>query len=176
MDVTEQQIIDELFGRLYRVERQSGPREPQAEAYIQGLMNRQPGAPYYMAQVIILQEQALLAAQSRIEELERQLEELPSGGFLGSLFGEPSERRGEPRERVKMVDPRISPYFHSHYANRGGNGFLSGALQTALGVTGGVLLGNALADAFAMGEAAAAEPTDLPEADFGDFDTGIDDF
>ena len=39
----------------------------------------QPGAPYYMAQTILVQEQALEAAQDRINEVERQLADR---GFL----------------------------------------------------------------------------------------------
>ena len=40
----------------------------------------------------------------------------------------------------------------------GGGGFLAGAAQTALGVTGGVLLGNAIAGMLGGHEAKAAEP------------------
>ena len=75
---------------------------------------------------------------------------------------------------------------------RGGGGFLAGAAQTALGVTGGVLLGNAIAGMLGGSEAKAAEPatdkgTEEPQeepqteeadfndggADFGDFDVDI---
>jgi uncharacterized protein len=93
MDQTEQQYIDALFERLRTAERQSPPRDPNAERYISQLISRQPGAPYYMAQAIIIQEETLKAAQARIEELERELEEQPApqqgggGGFLGGLFG-----------------------------------------------------------------------------------------
>jgi hypothetical protein len=40
----------------------------------------------------------------------------------------------------------------------GGGGFLAGAAQTALGVTGGVLLGNAIAGMLGGRDAKAAEP------------------
>lgn len=42
-------------------------------------------------------------------------------------------------------------------ARGGGGGFLAGAAQTAMGVAGGVLLGNAIAGMFAGNEAQAAQ-------------------
>jgi len=52
----------------------------------------------------------------------------------------------------------------------GGGGFLAGAAQTALGVTGGVLLGNAIAGMLGGHEAKAAEPA----ADKGTEDKGAE--
>jgi hypothetical protein len=59
-------------------------------------------------------------------------------------------------------------------APRGGGGFLAGAAQTAMGVAGGVLIGNMIADAFSGGEepktadAGQAEPQQAAAGDFGD--------
>jgi hypothetical protein len=54
-----------------------------------------------------------------------------------------------------------------------GGGFLAGAAQTAVGVAGGVLLGNALAGLFGGGDAQAAEADagaeDFSADDGGDF-------
>ena len=52
----------------------------------------------------------------------------------------------------------------------GGGGFLAGAAQTALGVTGGVLLGNAIAGMLSGNEAKAAAPA----ADKGTEDKGAE--
>ncbi len=87
MDSTERQVIDELFGKIRQAAGQSGPRDPEAEARIRQHVAQQPASPYYMAQAIIIQEQALAAANARIEQLERQLSDRPAGGFLGGLFG-----------------------------------------------------------------------------------------
>lgn len=98
MDQTEQEYIDRLFDKLRQAESQSGPRDPAAERYIQQLISRQPQLTYYMAQAIIVQEEALKGAQaqlqdaqSHIEDLERELASRPAqssgGGFLGGLFG-----------------------------------------------------------------------------------------
>jgi hypothetical protein len=88
MNTQELQIIDDLFNRLREAERQSDPREPEAENHIRSRIEAQPGAPYYMAQTIVIQEQALHAAEARIAELDDQLARRPAGGggFLSSLF------------------------------------------------------------------------------------------
>ena len=65
MDATERQVIDELFGKVKQAEGGSGARDPQAEARIREHLAAQPAAPYYMAQAILIQEQALKASPSR---------------------------------------------------------------------------------------------------------------
>jgi hypothetical protein len=173
MDTTERQVIDELFGKVRQAEAQTGPRDVAAEARIREHVAAQPAAPYYMAQAIVIQEQALAAAQSRIEELERQAAERPSGGFLGSLFGGGGGGRPTPTRRPQGggVDPRVAAYANPHQTRPGG-GFLAGAMQTAMGVAGGVLLGNALMGMFADPAEAAEEPgeEEAPEVDVGGFD------
>jgi hypothetical protein len=73
MDHQDRQAIEGLFGKLAEVERQSAPRDLEADAFISSRIAAQPGAPYFMAQTIVVQEQALDAAQARITDLEQQL-------------------------------------------------------------------------------------------------------
>lgn len=174
MDDNDQQAIEGLFERLARVERQAPPRDPAAEDFIRDRIARQPAAPYFMAQTIVAQKAALGDAQARIEALEAEAQagSESSGGLFGSLFGgEPSRSPGTiPRvERQPARSGGMAP------GRSVGGGFLAGAAQTALGVTGGVLLGNALAGMF--GADAEADPAeDLVGQDaFGD-DAGLDDF
>jgi hypothetical protein len=62
-------------------------------------------------------------------------------------------------------------------APRGGGGFLAGAAQTAMGVAGGVLLGNMIADAFGGGdEAKAADAGQAEPQQAAAEDSGGDDF
>ncbi len=174
MDNTERQVIDELFGKVQQAQAQSGPRDAGAEARIREHIAAQPAAPYYMAQAIIIQEQALAASQSRVEELERELAERPSGGFLGSLFGGGSGgARPVPTRfgQSRGVDPRVAAYTNPH-ARPGGSGFLAGAMQTAMGVAGGLLIGNAVASLFSGSEAEAAEPE--PDAEMEEDMSGMD--
>ncbi|UEM05955.1 DUF2076 domain-containing protein [Skermanella rosea] len=191
MDQNERQIIEELFGKLRQAEAQSGPRDGQAESFIREQVTRQPAAPYLMAQAIVIQEQALAASQARIQELEQELQSRPAsggGGLFGSLFGGGSQQRqpappsnspwGSQRQAVPPGDPRVAAYANPQYQQRQGGGFMAGAMQTAMGVAGGMLIGNALGSMFSSGEAMAEDavgaveeqvPEDFAADDGGDF-------
>lgn len=172
MDRTEKQVIDELFGKLELAERQSGPRDNEAEALIQQHVSRQAAAPYYMAQAIVFQEEALRQAQQRLQELEKELSQRPAGGFLAGLFGGAETRTEAPAAAGQ--ESRLNAY-------RDRGGFLGGAMQTAMGVAGGMMLGSFLHSMITGGsQASAAEPapTDAPPgeelADDQGFDSGWD--
>ena len=184
MDTTERQLVDELFQKLRQVESQTGPRDHEAEARIRSQVARQPAAPYYMAQTIVMQEQALAAATARIEEMERERDARPAGGgFLTGLFGGGAAPAAGRRSPAAPGDPRVAAYARADRAagqrggtdqrQTGGSGFLAGAMQTAVGVAGGMMLANALGGMFGADEAAAAEPdVDDPSEDV---DFGADD-
>ena len=169
MDKVDRQAIDGLFEKLARVERQAPPRDATSEDFIGEKIARQPHAPYYMAQTIVVQEQALAAAQARIEELENSSE--GKGGMMGSIFG--GRERDLPAGSVPRTGrPRGSqPDLTDRRQQGAGGGFLAGAAQTAMGVTGGILLGNLIAGMFGSDQAKAAEP----QADDSGSDNGSDD-
>ncbi|CAO3378386.1 DUF2076 domain-containing protein [Azospirillum argentinense] len=96
MTPEERTLLSDLFTHLREVENQ--PRDPEAERFIQQMIQGQPTAAYYMAQSVLVQQQALTAAQQRIDDLERQVREAqsraqqtqpqPSGGsFLSNALG-----------------------------------------------------------------------------------------
>jgi hypothetical protein len=89
MDNQDRQAIEGLFSRLDEVARGNPPKDAEADALIQARISANPITPYLMAQTIVMQDYALTQAQSRIEELERELAERPAGGggFLSGLFG-----------------------------------------------------------------------------------------
>lgn len=185
MNTREREIIDHLFDKLRDAERQASPREPVAETHIRSHIAAQPGAPYLMAQTIVMQEQALETAQARITGLEDELTRRPAsgGGFLSGLFGGGSQPQ---RSHVPQRDPDSTrgmvpaqPGFGPAYgAQPGRGGFLAGAAQTAMGVAGGMFLGSVIGSALGGGgETNAAEmPASQPEpepatdapGDFGD--------
>lgn len=160
MNRDEQSVIDDLFGKVRQAEQQSGPRDPEAENHIQTHVVSQPAAPYYMAQAIVVQEEALNAAHARIQQLEQELASRPAagGGFLGSLFGggggaaavPPPTPRGASR-LAQAQQPHEGPH-------QQGGGFMGGALQTAMAVAGGVIVGSMIADMLMPADATAAEP------------------
>jgi uncharacterized protein len=187
MDQTEQQYIDRVFDKLRSAEGQSGPRDAEAERYIQQLISRQPSLAYYMTQAVIVQEEALKGAQQRIEDMERELDERPApqasggGSFLGGLFGGGSNAPAAPARsgsawgggggsvpraggigaarNGQMEQSPLAQYGQQQpYGQpQRGGGFLAGAMQTAAGVAGGVLLGNMLGNMFGGSEAKAGE-------------------
>jgi uncharacterized protein len=179
VDQRERQVIDELFDKLRQVEGQSPRRDPEAEAHIARQVAGVPAAPYYMAQAILAQEQALAGTQSRVQQLEQQLAQRPAagagggGGFLAGIFGGGQQAAAPvPRQPVQpqYVPPSYmqpgggaghggSPWGGGRGMGMGGGGgFLAGAMQTAVGVAGGVLVANAISDAFGGGAAEAGEP------------------
>jgi hypothetical protein len=85
MTPQERQLVDDLFDRLSKVE--NAPRDPDASAAIaQGLRNA-PNAVYALTQTVLLQDEALKRANSRIQELEQAgaPAQNQSGGFLDSM-------------------------------------------------------------------------------------------
>ncbi|RYE85733.1 MAG: DUF2076 domain-containing protein, partial [Hyphomicrobiales bacterium] len=165
MNSDDRRAIEGLFDRVADVERQNPHRDPDAERLIEDSIRRQPNAPYYLAQTVVVQQQALEMAERRIQELEGQ-------GRGRDVTDE--RRRDAPRgpwernndQRGDRTDRR---------GGFGGGGFLAGAAQTAMGVAGGMLLGNMIGGLFGAGSANAAESGsgDQEDADVGN-DAGND--
>lgn len=141
----DRRAIEGLFDRLAQVERQNSHRDPEAEQMIDESIRRQPNAPYYLAQTVVVQQAALEEADRRIQDLEAKLRTQLTDG-----------RRDGPRgpwDRVR--DTREDRY--ERRGTFGGGGFLAGAAQTAMGVAGGMLLGNMMGSLFGAGAAHASE-------------------
>jgi uncharacterized protein len=134
----DRNAIDGLFERLREAEHRGGPRDAEAEAYIQQKMAGQRGAAYYLAQTVVVQQEALKEAERRIDGLEREGRQI-------------EDRRG-PWDREAGYDNR-----REYGGWGGGGGFLAGAAQTALGVAGGMMLGSLIGSIFTSGAANAGE-------------------
>ena len=102
MTPEERTLLSDLFRRLREAEAQ--PRDAEAEDFIRRSVQDQPLSAYYMAQTVLVQQQALTAAQTRIEELERQARDRADrpastgGSFLSNALGigrSPWSRGGE---------------------------------------------------------------------------------
>ncbi len=169
MDRNDQQAIEALFQRLAEAERGAPARDGGAEDFIARRIAAQPGAPYYMAQTIVVQQAALERADARIGALEQAARQRAGGGgFLSGLFGGPSPR--------PVPAHQAGPASAALQQRQAGGGFLAGAAQTAVGVAGGVLLGNAIAGMFAGDAEAAESPGAAEDAGGGDPGFAEEDF
>ncbi|HEX2655457.1 MAG TPA: DUF2076 domain-containing protein [Xanthobacteraceae bacterium] len=161
MTPQERQLVAELFDRLAALE--SAPRDRDAEHAVMEGLRQAPHATYALVQTVLVQDEALKAANAHIQELEAAVQNQagvggqPQGGFLDtmrdSLFG----RRDEPHAgSVPSINPSRSvwgtpPGFRqdtqpsqmasSPSAPAGGGGsFLGTAAAAAAGMIGGGLM------------------------------------
>ena len=178
MSPEERQLLTGLFDRIQGSA--NVPRDPEAEALIANAIKAQPYAPYFLTQAVLVQNQALEAANRKLEDLQAQLNaqqpqgQPQGGGFfssLGSIFGGgPSAQPPEPprpaqplpggpwgrgpQAQQQPYPPQQPPYPPQQQGAPwggpppGGGGFLSGALQSAAGVAGGVLLADSIRNLF----------------------------
>jgi len=167
MTPDERQLIDGLFERLRGLA--GTERDGEAEAYIGQLIRQYPYAPYLLAQTAIVNEHALGAANARVQELEAQVaKQGKSGSFLGGLFGGGQAAEPPRPTSVPVTGARPQPYApqpsspwggqgggQPGYGGQGygapppqggggGGGFLRGAMTTAAGVAGGMILADSI--------------------------------
>lgn len=177
MNSEEQTLIDGLFSRLQQAETDSAPRDAQAEARIKEHITRQPAAGYFMTQAILVQEAAIKSLDAQNKQQAQQIQQLQDelqrarttppatsgGGFLSSIFGA-SSREPQPATSAPALNPGgwrepSRPGFNSapapqqnyqqpQQAAPAGGGFLGGALKTAAGVAGGVMLAQGISSLF----------------------------
>jgi hypothetical protein len=171
MTPQERQLIDDLFDRLSKLE--GTPRDPDAVAAIAQGLRAAPNAVYALVQTVLVQDEALKRANSRIEELEAggAPEQNRSGGFLDSMrdaiLGQNPSHGSVPNVRAPDVGGRPvwnsgqvmqqaqSPghYDQGPYTNQGQYGQPYGAAQGPAsgpfggGGGGGSFLGTAAAAA-----------------------------
>jgi len=128
-----------------------GPKDAEAEAMIAQTLSRNPDAAYLLVQHTIMSDQALLAAQKRIAELESQGRgAAPASSFLG---GGPWSQGGQapPSQTPAPMTsvPQYAPAPASPFSLGGGLGsFLRSAGTTAAGVAGGEMLFEGLSGLF----------------------------
>ena len=175
MSPEERQLLQGLFDRMRS--NANAPRDREAEQMIADNLRQQPYAPYLLAHTVIVQDQALQAANDKLQQLEQQLQDQQGqsqggGGFLSGLFGGGVARQTPPplpSQRPTWNQGGAAPggypqgggYPPQGYAPQqqggpwggapqqpSGGGFLHGALGTAAGVAGGVLMAESIRSLF----------------------------
>ncbi len=110
MTPQERQLVDDLFDRLSKVE--GAPRDPDASGAIAQGLRSAPNALYALVQTVLLQDEALKRAHSRIQELEGQDQQPQAGGFLDSMretiFGQSPQRGSVPNVRPPELPARAT--------------------------------------------------------------------
>jgi hypothetical protein len=161
MTPEERRLIDGLFDRMRGFGSPEIDRE--AETLINQSMRMTPNAAYMLVQSVLVQEQALEAANVRVRDLEervRALEEdssrppTSSGSFLGGLFGagRPASAPEPKPSSVPQVGARSTPLAYEDQRGSAwsqppppqpqapaSGGFMRSAMATAAGVAGGML-------------------------------------
>jgi hypothetical protein len=103
MTPQERQLMAELFTRLASLE--NSPRDPDAEAMIREGFRRAPNAAYSLVQTVLVQDEALKAANNRIQDYEQQ-------------FGGPQQA---PQEQRGFLDNMRDSFFGREEPPRGGS-------------------------------------------------------
>src|SRR3954447_13377226 len=169
MTPQERQLISELFQRLASLE--NNPRDADAEAMIREGLRRAPNAVYSLVQSVLVQDEALKAANNHIQDYQQQYgppqAQEPARGFLdsmrSSIFGHDEPRgsvprvpqggaapagRADPWGQQPQQPPQPQGYPAGYQAGApmqpagGGGSFLGTAAAAAAGMIGGSLLMN----------------------------------
>ena len=157
MTAQEEQLLNALIDRLNQTPLQE--KDPDAEALLNERLAGNPDALYMLAQTVLVQNIALDQANSRLSQLQQQLQQqrpqpAHTTSFLGRLLGErddqpaPPPQQQAPAPGYQPVPGQYAPpqpqygapqYQQMPYAPTGQPSFLRGAFQTAAGVAAGAL-------------------------------------
>jgi uncharacterized protein len=130
MTPQERQLMAQLFDRLATLE--NSPRDPDAEAMIREGFRRAPNAAYALVQTVLLQDEALKAANAHIQDYEQQYgppqpqQAEQQRGFLDnmrdSLFGREEPRGSVPRVPQAGAPMGAPPGYRADPWGQGGQG------------------------------------------------------
>lgn len=114
MTPQERDLVTDLFGRLADLEREQ--RDPDAERLIRDGLRRAPNALYALVQSVLVQDEALKAANDHIADLEDKLAQAEAGareqprGFLGGRREAKWNTGDVIRGSVPQVRPADQPW------------------------------------------------------------------
>ena len=128
MNSEERDVIAGIFKRLEQASSQ--PRDAEADRFIAERLREQPYAPYAMAQLIYVQEEAIKSLNQQLEQVRAEAERAQAsgsggGGFLSSIFGGGQQRPaapqgGQPGAWGRQPQPGYAPQgYQQGYAPQG---------------------------------------------------------
>lgn len=162
MQSEEKKLIENLFDRLQKTENKYPNKNKLADELISNLLKKQPNASYYIIQTVLIQEVAIKKLNEQITELKNKISALESlvdkkePSFLSGLFRRsPSNVMKKENslgtfnnEKPIVSNQNSEGSLNVNNTRSGTMSFIGNALQTAAGVTGGILMGNALLNLF----------------------------
>ncbi|XRX42473.1 MAG: DUF2076 domain-containing protein [Buchnera aphidicola (Eriosoma harunire)] len=169
MKIIEEQLIENLFHKLDVVEKKSQGRNITAEKLIQSRIDKQCHAPYYMVQTILIQDTVLKKLNNKILDLEKQVlsyknklrSEVSKSDFLPNMSKNNDDVQSNKTTNLSnscsnntvpssgaVLSDNNSFSTRNSSALSSGYSFLSNALQTAVGVASGMVVGNMLMNLF----------------------------
>lgn len=189
MTPEERNLINGLFDRM----RSYGnvEKEREADQLIGMNMRQNPDAAYLLVQSVLVQDQALAAANDRVQQLEARIRDLEvrgspqqssGGSFLGGLFGGGARQAptsvpptrpplqanspwGQPAAPQYQQAPPQQGYAQPQAAPARGGGFFAQAMTTAAGVAGGMLVADSIRNMMGGHHHGGTTPTGYSQAD-----------
>lgn len=141
MTPDERGLLTHFLGNITQV--RGVPKDMEADSLIHQAIDSNPDALYVLVQHAIVADQALQAAQQRINELQSQqngyLAPQNQGSFLGGLFNH------------QQQSPSFSAPYFPQQQQGGMGGFLRNVGTTAAGVAAGDLLFEGIENLFGGG-------------------------
>ncbi len=141
MTPDERGLLTHFLGNITAV--RGVPKDLEADTQIRQAIDSNPDALYVLVQHAIVADQALQAAQQRINELQAQqsgyLAPQGQGSFLGGLFNH------------QQQSPSFSAPYFAQQPQNGMSGFLRNVGTTAAGVAAGDLLFEGIENLFGGG-------------------------
>ena len=135
MNTKEREQLNIFLSQL--VAAHIGQKDAEAEALIRDAVARQPDAAYLLVQKAFLQEQAIAAAQNRIEQLQGEIESLRASQGRNTFTNSDAWGNSAPR---MVPQPAMAAPAAPAQTSAWGSGWLGNVATTAAGVAAGAFL------------------------------------
>lgn len=135
MNTKEREQLNTFLSQL--VAAHAGQKDAEAETLIRDAVARQPDAAYLLVQKVFLQEQAIVSAQNRIEQLQGEVDSLRANQGRNAFSNSDAWGNSAPRTPTQSAGaasptPIQTPSW--------GSGWLGNVATTAAGVAAGAFL------------------------------------
>lgn len=137
MNTQEREQLNRFLSQL--VAAHAGQKDTEAEGLIRDAVTRQPDAAYLLVQKAFLLEQAVASAQSRIEQLQGEVEALRANAGRSSFADAGQWGNSAARTAAPPAMPQYTPA-PATSAPSATSGWLGNIASTAAGVAAGAFL------------------------------------